>query len=175
MAKVYPGEYTLADIANVAQSASSRTAVTPFGAPALGIFHRYVGRAVAWKMFRKAPGESLDEYLKRFKESFPEQAGVADGLRKSVDMSKAHAGISGVSLVLMSDGSLMIMPTKSAKQSIKAGTTIITVKGKSRKKLRVVKIVTSAPSYRKLMARIPAVVGVKPAVTAIPPVVGKAI
>ena len=174
MAKVYPGEYTLADIANVAQSASSRTAVTPFGAPALGIFHRYVGRAVAWKMFRKAPGESLDEYLKRFKESFPEQAGVADGLRKSVDMSKAHAGISGVSLVLMSDGSLMIMPTKSAKQSIGKAVTI-TVKGKSRKKLRVVKIVTSAPSYRKLMARIPAVVGVKPAVTAIPPVVGKAI
>jgi hypothetical protein len=69
--KLYPGEYTIMDLLQIASSRSFRTAVTPFGLDTA--YHRYAGRAVMWKKaFDVAPDR------------------VKSGLGKAIDMSRRH-------------------------------------------------------------------------------------
>jgi len=99
--KLYPGEYTIMDLLAVSRSPAFRTAVTPFGPDAM--YHRYAGRAVAWKMnFNAAPER------------------VKSGLSKAISISKGAAGVRGVALVSV-DGKTMLVPKKVVEQLRAAG------------------------------------------------------
>lgn len=80
MAKLLPEEVSLVDVAEIAGDRAHRTATTPFGAPP-GRSQRYVGRSVPWKLNAAAmPTE------------------VESGLKKAITISKACAGVKGVSV-----------------------------------------------------------------------------
>ena len=98
--KLYPGEYTIMDLLQVTASKNFRTAVTPFGEDAR--YHRYAGRAVAWKFaFDVAPER------------------VKSGLSKAIGISKAHRE-KGVALVRV-DGKTILVPMKVAEMMRAAG------------------------------------------------------
>ena len=77
MVKVYPGEYSLVDLAEIGADPRARTATTPFGP---GGMRRYVGRAVKWKG-KKVPGAH---------EMTPEEIALAMGLEGSPE---AYGGL----------------------------------------------------------------------------------
>jgi len=109
MVKFLPGELSAADVIHIAAyDRSIRTAVNPFGRGAYRT--RYGGKAVPWKLMRKAPDESTDTYLARLSTM---NAGVASGLKSAISMAKRFTQ-KGVSAVIYRDGTTGIMPTKSA-------------------------------------------------------------
>ena len=100
--KLYPGEFTVLDLLSVARSKAFRTAVTPFGHDAT--YHRYAGRAVAWKFVPHA-------------ENAPER--VKAGLSKAKEISKRHHE-KGVDLILL-DGKEVMVPHKVTEMCREAG------------------------------------------------------
>lgn len=109
MVKFLAGELSAEDVINIASfNRSIRTAICPFGRDAYR--SRYGGRAVPWKLLRKSPGESTDDYLERLKEV---NADVSAGLSSAISMSKKHTE-KGVAAVIYNDGSTGIMPLKAA-------------------------------------------------------------
>ena len=113
MVKFLQGELSAADIIHIAAyDKSIRTAINPFGRTAYR--SRYGGRAVSWKLMRKASGESTSAYLTRLSAV---NAGVASGLANAIKMSQSHTE-KGVAAVIYSDGSTGIMPLKAAKMGM---------------------------------------------------------
>lgn len=113
MVKFLQGELSAADIIHIAAyDKSIRTAINPFGRSAYR--SRYGGRAVSWKLMRKASGESTSAYLTRLAAV---NAGVSAGLANAIAMSKKHTE-KGVAAVIYSDGSTGIMPVKAAKMGM---------------------------------------------------------
>jgi len=109
MVKFLPGELSAADVIHIAAyDRTIRTAVNPFGRGAYRT--RYGGKAVPWKLVRKAPGESSSGYFARLGAI---NSGVASGLQNAIKISQAHTE-KGVSAVIYNDGTTGIMPTKSA-------------------------------------------------------------
>lgn len=101
MAKVYPGEYSLIEIAAIANTPGFRTSVTPFGSPGL---HRYVGSSVGWKG-RKIPGASgmsEDEIAAALgiseKYGIITGKGVATGVKKIASTSVGIQDVTGVGI-----------------------------------------------------------------------------
>lgn len=109
MVKFLPGELSAADVIHIAAyDRTIRTAVNPFGRGAYRT--RYGGKAVPWKLVRKADDESTDTYLTRLSAI---NSGVSGGLKSAIAMSKRFTQ-KGVSAVIYNDGTTGIMPTKSA-------------------------------------------------------------
>jgi len=98
MAKIYPGEYTILDVAGVAANPMFRTAVTPFGIT--GRINRYVGKSAPWK------GVVGIEAVKSINPA------VAAGLARAISMSKAHRE-KGVVEIMTPHGP-KVMPAKAA-------------------------------------------------------------
>jgi len=125
MVKIYPNEINLFQLAAIARTPGIRTGTTPFGMPP-GMAVRYIGKSVDWKGFKKSPYETLEEYLRRFAETFKKPvrgrptetvgAAIADGLRKAIDVSKAAAGTYGVAVVALADGRHVVLPRKVVRQ-----------------------------------------------------------
>jgi hypothetical protein len=109
MVKFLPGELSAADIIGIAAfNKTIRTGINPFGSDAYT--SRYGGKAVPWKMFKKAEGESRVDYLKRLADI---NSGVASGLKAAIAMGDDHHE-KGTCVVQYSDGSLGVMPVRSA-------------------------------------------------------------
>jgi hypothetical protein len=109
MVKFLQGELSAADIIGIsAFNKTIRTGINPFGPDAYT--SRYGGRAVPWKMFKKADGESTSSYLDRLRDL---NAGVANGLKNAIAMGASHSE-KGTCVVQYSDGSLGVMPVRSA-------------------------------------------------------------
>ena len=110
MVKFLSGELNAEEIISIASfNRAIRTAICPFGRDAYR--SRYGGRAVPWKLLKKSPGESRDDYLERLKKV---NRKVSEGLKSAIDMSIDHKGYRGVAAVIYNDGSTGIMPLKSA-------------------------------------------------------------
>lgn len=113
MVKFLPGELSAADIIGIASFNSTiRTGINPFGADAYQT--RYGGRAVPWKLFKKADNETIEAYLGRLRDINP---GVASGLSAAINMGKSHHE-KGTVVVQYKDGRIGVMPTRSAQLGI---------------------------------------------------------
>lgn len=113
MVKFLQGELSAADIIHIAAyDKSIRTAINPFGRNAYR--SRYGGRAVSWKLMRKASSESTAEYLARLAKV---NSKVSSGLANAIAISKSHTE-KGVAAVIYNDGSTGIMPLKAAKMGM---------------------------------------------------------
>lgn len=109
MVKFLPGELSAADIIGIASfNKTIRTGINPFGSDAY--MSRYGGKAVGWKMFKKAAGESITSYLSRLSDI---NSGVSNGLKNAITMGASHSE-KGTCVVQYSDGSLGVMPVRSA-------------------------------------------------------------
>ena len=128
MVKFLPNELSAVDIINIASfNKAIRTAVNPFGRDAYQ--SRYGGKAVPWKLLKKSDKETTAAYLKRLAEISPKvSAGLNNAITMSQDAkySKASGVGAGVAAVMYSDGSMGIMPAKSAAMAMdgKKGTVI---------------------------------------------------
>ena len=132
MVKFLPGELSAADIIGIsAFNKTIRTGVNPFGSDAYQ--SRYGGRAVPWKLFKKAEGESTAAYLSRLSDI---NSGVASGLKNAIAMGSSHKE-KGTCVVQYSDGSLGVMPVRSANLGMEG------------KKKNVASIVTHVGSARQ--------------------------
>jgi hypothetical protein len=122
MAKVPAPRLTPFDMLAIARMPGIRIGYTPFG-ESPGSVKYYIGRSVPWKGFKKDAAETLDNYFKRFKDTFRDMgkaANVADGLSKAIDISKKAAGTYGVAAVELAPGTnlsrVVILPLKVVKQ-----------------------------------------------------------
>jgi len=102
MVKLMAGEVRAVDLLSIAMNPVARTAISKFGPSPV----RYIGRAVSWK------GKSM--------ENLP--ANVRAGLQKAIGMSKAQAGVRGVSVVKTAAGGVTLIPTKCGMQMEEART-----------------------------------------------------
>ena len=110
MVKFLPGELSAADIIGIASfNKTIRTGINPFGSDAYT--SRYGGKAVPWKMFKKADNESTDAYLSRLADINP---GVARGIGAAISMGRGHTE-KGTCVVQYKDGGIGVMPVRSAK------------------------------------------------------------
>ena len=112
MVSFLPGELTPEDITRIAVfNKVLRTARNPFGRHAYR--SRYGGKASPWKFLRKGNNESTDEYLERLSKVNP---GVSKGLGESIKVSTdpKYSKLLGVSHVIYKDGTMGIIPTRSA-------------------------------------------------------------
>ena len=110
MVKFLQGDISATEMVNIASFNSAiRIARNPFGRDA-GMSW-YGGRAVPWKLFRKAEGETTAAYLDRLAEVNP---GVARGIGAAISMGQSHHE-KGTCVVQYDDGALGAMPVRSAK------------------------------------------------------------
>lgn len=139
---------TAQEIADFADDPNRRLVFNPSGLPGVGTWA--TGSSVPWKLLRKAPGESLSDYLSRMKGI---NEGAAKGLAAAIKDSEGKKGVRGFALVQMSSGLQLMMPRKAAEQSI--GKPLeVTVGGKTRVIDRAVKILKVRPTARGLMPAI---------------------
>ena len=169
MVKISAPRLTPFELLAIAKTPGIRVGSTPFG-ESPGYVKYYIGASVPWKGLRKRPDQTLDDYLRSFKDAMKgigKAANVADGLRKAIDVSKGAAGTYGVAVVeLPVTGRLVVMPRKAAQQMVKQGKTVritpITAPNVSAKEMRA-KYGEKA-QYKALFAR-----GLAPAAAAAAP------
>jgi len=146
MAKIPAPRITPFDLAIIAQTPGIRVAYTPFG-EAPGSVKYYIGRSVPWKGFKKEKEETLEAYVKRFKDTFKsgKMPNVADGLAKAVAISKDSAGVYGVAAVELAPGTplarVVVLPMKvvdqmEATKAVKPIVRAAIAPGKSAKEVR---------------------------------------
>ena len=169
MVKVAVPRLTPSELLAIAKTPGIRIGSTPFGEPP-GHIKFYIGASVPWKGFKKRAGQTLDDYLKKFKDAFKDigkAANVADGLKKAIEVSQGAKGTYGVAVVEFPvTGRLAVMPRKAAQQMVKQGKTVrvtpITVPDVSAREMRA-KYGEKA-QYKALFAR-----GLAPAAAAAAP------
>ena len=150
MVKIYPGEYSVADLAAIEASRFWRTGTSPFTTP--GRMVRYVGKAVGWKGAKKMPGEKISDYLKRLYNVIKSKYGdetakkITEGLGTAIDISIAARETYGVAVIETQHGIRKVVPLKVVKQMTDARTTVT---GKPAKPVRVIaSIATEAPAKK---------------------------
>lgn len=100
MVKIYPGELTAIDLAEIGNTRGVRTAITPFGTYP----KRYVGSSVRWKgvKIEKASEKSEEEIARALGISkdygIIEGHGVATGLKKIASKAAAVRDVYGVAV-----------------------------------------------------------------------------
>jgi hypothetical protein len=119
MVKVPAPKLTPFDLLAIAKTPGIRIAYTPFGEPP-GSVKYYIGESVDWKGFKKG-AETIDEYLKRFAETFGDTGtAIAKGLRRAIEISKDAHETYGVAIVELAPGTpvarMVTLPLKVVKQ-----------------------------------------------------------
>ena len=145
MVKVAVPRLTPFELLAIAKARGIRIGSTPFGEPP-GHIKFYIGASVPWKGYKKKADQSLDDYLKKFKEDFKDTgnaANVADGLKKAIEISQAAKGTYGVAVVEFPiTGRLAVMPRKAARQMVN-----------QKKSVKVTPITTPDVSAKELRAK----------------------